>query len=159
MDQRRRHPRKDSGAELILAGRPHDIEDLSVRGLRVFTQQSMEIGQHVPFALRLPGGPTLHGTAQVRWAEDSGWRRAHGLEIVKLGRLNQRSLTKYLNPRHFGLLEVLDLSLEFALCLILLLLARNLLSDPAFTGMVLDFLPWALLAGGVGVSAFLFSEA
>lgn len=157
--EQRRHPRKDSGAELVLAGRPHDIEDLSVRGIRVFTREAMPIGQHVPFALRLPGGPTLHGTAQVRWAEDSGWRRAHGLEIVKIGRIQQRSLAKYLDPRSFGFMEVLDLALEFSLCLILLLLARNLLSDPAWLNMATDLLPWALLASGVGLCGYLLSEA
>ncbi|MBI5202606.1 MAG: PilZ domain-containing protein [Elusimicrobia bacterium] len=159
MEQRRRHPRKDSGAELILAGRQHDIEDLSLRGLRVFTPESMEVGSKVPFALRLPGGPTLHGTAQVRWTDDAGWRKMHGLEIVQIGRFQRMTLAKYLNPRRFGALEALDLSLEFALALTLMLVARNVLSDPAWSAMAADMLPWAFMAGGVGLCGWFLQQA
>lgn len=150
MDQRR-HARRDSGAELILAGRQYDIEDLSPKGLRVYSDAAISVGQKLPFSLKLPGGSLVHGTAQVRWSGDGGWRKDHGLEFVKIGRLGQRSIFKYLNPRHFGLIEAFDIALEFSFCLALFLAARAYLNDPVYAALLADLGPWAIMASGVGL--------
>lgn len=160
MKDLRRHPRKDCGAALILAGREQDLVDLSSNGMCVQTEAHMPIGGEVPFALAIPGGRRIHGLAKVRWAQGSGWRRAHGLEIVKLGRFQERHLHRYLNPRRFGFGEALDIALEFACAVLVVLLAQSLLqSQPALAQAAVDAAPWAFMAGGLGLSAYLLSAA
>ncbi|MBI4345831.1 MAG: PilZ domain-containing protein [Elusimicrobia bacterium] len=155
---KRRHARRDSGAELILAGRQYDIEDLSPKGLRLYSDARISVGQKLPFSLKLPGGPHVHGLAQVRWSDEGGWRKAHGLEFVKIGRLGERSIVKYLNPRYFGLLEAFDVALEFAFCLALFFAVRAYLNDPVYAAMLTDLGPWAIMASGIGLGGYFLGQ-
>ena len=146
----RRFPRRDSAAQLTVAGRELDLVDLSARGVCVQALTSMTVGETLPFALVLPGGNRVEGMAQVRWQRSLGRRVAHGMEFVEMRPWVAHRLTKHLNPRHFGLVEACDLLLEFGCALALLLAARAFFSsNPLVLQTAVEHLPWAFIGGGV----------
>lgn len=160
MEQRRRHARKDTGALLVLAGHQHDLVDLSEGGLCVKTDQKLPQGQPMTFALSLPGGTRVEGLAEVAWAERQGWRRSHGLKITQIRPWQRRSLVKYLNPYHFGVMDAVDLALQFGCAVMGVLLVRSILqTDPAMAQTAVENLPWVFMAAGCAVAAFVMAKS
>ncbi|MBI4424389.1 MAG: PilZ domain-containing protein [Elusimicrobia bacterium] len=144
--EQRRHPRKDSGAELVVMGWEQDLLDLSLNGLSLRAQQAVPADRPLPFALSLPGGRRIEGLAQVRWSQSLGWRASYGLEIVRISWSDRSRLAKHLDPYHFGALELLDLLLEFSCALVFLVAIREFLSrDPSLAQTALESAPWILL--------------
>lgn len=137
-----------------MEGREQDLIDLSLKGMCVRRTSTLPVGRELPFYLKLPAGGKVQGTAKVRWCEEYGRLRTHGLEIVKVRPFQTRSLFKYLNPRYFGVVEALDLTLEFAFSAIALLVLAQFVQNPGAMARITDFLPWLGIAGGLGVSAY-----
>lgn len=149
--ERRRHPRKDSAARLFIAGGEHDLVDLSRGGMCVSTATLLPAGGRVPFELRLPGEQGVEGVAEVRWADATGWKRAHGLEFVAMGLSQRRRLSEHLDPRRFGVLEALELAFAAGA---VILAGHALRAAPSALQAAVDAAaPWAWMAGDLGLNA------
>ncbi|MBI4387015.1 MAG: PilZ domain-containing protein [Elusimicrobia bacterium] len=150
--ERRQHVRHDRELDVMLRPRhpaeeprKGSIADLSPGGMRLQSMAELPVGEEFQFTLPLDTGITLRGMALVRWACQTGPGYLHGLEIMDMKFWDRRHLSRFLSPRYFDFVDVLDLALQFGFVAIGVLMASELFySNPHLRQALRETLPLGL---------------
>lgn len=134
-------------------GRHFDLMDASAGGMRLRSSSAMTVGRRFGVTILLPTGEAVKGLAGVKWSRRDGMSEYdNGLQFIDMTETSKRRLVKHLFPGRLGMTETFDLLLQFSACLMLVLVINQVLvSHPALMETFLDYMPFAIVIGGLSV--------
>lgn len=111
-DERRKHPRKESDAPLILlqpspasGSEGAQLRDISLGGLAFESAARLERGSRFEFALHVPTRGWVDGTGTIRWIRRGAEGWLCGASITVERQDQKRLLRKWLEPSSIGVLR------------------------------------------------------